>query len=278
MSDLNRIPSPIIGVLGEIFSEYYTHAEIERLFAFADAPVDAPEGNKVQKTVDWLKLVNRDSANPLDVLGSLLEELLEKEPEESPHGFNASEAPWSVNLRKHQARILASLSKANLSYEAGGHIAMSSATPAKSLRETVSKGGLKAIEIEMNRALKIVDSDPNGAAHYAGNILEASLKAYLDHKKINFNDQKATLSDLWQLVRDNIGLKPQDMPNNDLKKIASGLNSIVDGTMFIRNKKSGAHGRTEEQTKTNVLRPRHARLVVHSAHTVSMYVLECMAD
>ena len=146
------------------------------------------------------------------------------------------------------------------------------------MRDAVSKGCLKAIEIEMNRALKIVDSDPNGAAHYAGNILEASLKAYLDRKKIDFNDQTATLSDLWHLVRDNIGLKPQDMSNKDLKKIASGLNSIVDGTMFIRNKKSGAHGRTEEQTATNILRPRHARLVVHSAHTVSMYILECMTD
>lgn len=102
-------------------------------------------------------------------------------------------------------------------------------------------------------------------AHYAGNILEASLKAYLQAKSITFNDETATLSDLWPLVRGDIGLNPKDLENKDLKKIASGLNSIVDGTMYLRNKKSGAHGRTEEQTKEIALRPRHARLVVHSA-------------
>ncbi|WBU53580.1 abortive infection family protein [Paracoccus sp. SCSIO 75233] len=69
----------------------------------------------------------------------------------------------------------------------------------------------------------------------------------------------------------------QDIASNDLKKIASGLNSIVDGTMFLRNKKSASHGRTEAQIKANELRPRHARLVIHSAHTLATYVLECMA-
>jgi len=146
-----------------------------------------------------------------------------------------------------------------------------------SLQDRVNNGGLEAIGIEMDRALKMVNDDPNAAVHYAGNILEASLKAYLQNKSIPFNDETATLSDLWPLVRSDIGLNPKDLENKDLKKIASGLNSIVDGTMYLRNKKSGAHGRTEEQTRKIALRPRHARLVVHSAHTLSMYVLECLA-
>ena len=268
-----KIPSPIIGLLGEIFSETHTHSDIDRLFAFADAPDEAPEGNKVQKTVDWLRLTNKRSSKPLDVLGALLEDLLERDS--SARSFYQDEA-WSKKLEQNQGRIRSALSKAGLSYRTGGHIDSASASPVASLQETVAKDGLKAIAIEMDRALKMVSDDPNAAAHYAGNILEASLKAYLQKKSVPFNDETATLSDLWPLVRGDIGLNPKDLESKDLKKIASGLNSIVDGTMYIRNKKSGAHGRTEEQTKEIALRPRHARLVVHSVHTLSMYILECM--
>lgn len=273
MDSSQKIPSPIIGLLGEIFSEIHTHAEIDRLFAFADAPDDAPEGNKVQKTIDWLKLTNRNSPKPLEVLGSLLEDFLEREPAATTYWQDDS---WSKKLEQNQEKVRRALSKAGLSYRVGGHLDSASASPVASLQETVSRDGLKAISIEMERALKMVNDDPNAAAHYAGNILEASLKAYLNAKSISFNDVTATLSDLWPLVRDNIGLNPKDLGTKDLKKIASGLNSIVDGTMYLRNKKSGAHGRTEEQTKEIALRPRHARLVVHSVHTLAMYVLECM--
>ncbi|SFO02438.1 Abortive infection C-terminus [Roseovarius lutimaris] len=274
MDSSEKIPSPIIGLLGEIMSETHTHAEIDRLFAYADAPDEKPEGNKVQKTVDWLRLTNKRSRKPLSVLGALLEDFLERDP--SARSYFQDEA-WSKTLVQNQTKIRTALTKAGLSYRAGGHIDSASASPVTSLQETVAKGGLKAIGIEMDRALKMVNDDPNAAVHYAGNILEASLKAYLQNKSIPFKDETATLSDLWPLVRSDIGLNPKDLENRDLKKIASGLNSIVDGTMYLRNKKSGAHGRTEEQTKEIALRPRHARLVVHSAHTLSMYVLECLA-
>ena len=273
MDSSQKIPSPIIGSLGQIFSDTYTHAEIDRLFAYADAPEEKPEGNKVQKTVDWLRSTNKRSPNPLAVLGALLEDFLERDPRAQTYWQNEA---FSKELEQNQVKVRAALTKAGLSYRTGGNIASASASPVASLQETVAKGGLKAIEIEMNRALKMVNDDPNAAVHYAGNILEASLKAYLQAKSIPFKDETATLSDLWPLVRSDIGLNPKDLENKDLKKIASGLNSIVDGTMYLRNKKSGAHGRTEEQTKEIALRPRHARLVVHSAHTLSMYVLECM--
>lgn len=273
MDSSQKIPSPIIGLLGEIFSETHTHSEIDRLFAFADAPDESPDGNKVQKTVDWLKLTNKMSSNPLNVLGALLEDFLERDPSARSYWQNDT---YSKKLEQNQKRVRAALSKAGLSYRTGGHIDSASASPISSLQETVSKGGLKAIAIEMERALKMINDDPNAAAHYAGNILEASMKAYLQTKSIPFNEEAATLSDLWPMVKNSIGLNPKDLESKDLKKIASGLNNIVDGTMYLRNKKSGAHGRTEEQTKEIALRPRHARLVVHSVHTLSMYVLECM--
>ncbi len=274
MDSSEKIPSPVIALLGKTMSETYSSAQIDQHFAYADAPGDKPEGSKLQKTVDWLNLTNQRSHKPLSVLGALLEDILERDPSVRNHW---QKEPWSQTLVRNQEKIRTALMKAGLSYRTGGHIDSATASPVTSLQEKVAKGGLEAIRIEIDRALGKVNDDPNAAAHYAGNILEASLKAYLQNKSIPFKDETATLSDLWPLVRNDIGLNPKDLGSRDLKKIASGLNSIVEGTMYLRNKKSGAHGRTEEQTKEIALRPRHARLVVHSAHTLSMYVLECMA-
>lgn len=272
------IPSPLIGVIAEVFNEHYTHAEIDSQFAYADAPGDPPDGNKVKKTLEWLRRVNKTSASPLVVLGSLLEQIMEKDPDEgkSPSSW-AQHEPWRDDLRRRQERLATALGKVGLAYTAGGHIGDAHASPVLSLREMIKAGGMSAVSLEMERSLKQVETDPNAAAHYAANILEATLKAYLEKKGISFNDESDTLNRLWELVRDSIGINPKDLASKDLKKIASGLNSIVDGTMFLRNKKSGAHGRTEEQIKENALRPRHARLVIHSAHTLAAYVLECLS-
>jgi len=277
MSD--RIPSPIIGVLGEIFSDYYTHSDIDRLFAYADAPGDPPDANKVKKTVEWLRMTNKQASRPLGVLGSLLEEIFERDTWDAANAASwETEPEWSVDLRGYKDRINAALGKAGLAYSSGGLVGSASATPTASLREMIERGGLSAIELEMGRALKQVEGDPNAAAHYAGNVLEAALKAYLTQKGIAFNDHSDTLNTLWALTRNALGVNPKDLDTKDLKKIASGLNSIVDGTMYMRNKKSGAHGRTEDQLRESALRPRHARLVIHSTHTLAVYVLECLSD
>lgn len=272
------IPSPLIGVIAEVFNEHYTHGEIDSQFAYADAPGDPPDGNKVKKTLEWLRRVNKTSASPLTVLGSLLEQIMEKDPDEgkSPSSW-AQHEQWRDDLRRRQERLATALGKAGLTYTAGGHIGDAHASPVLTLREMIKAGGMSAVSLEVERSLKQVETDPNAAAHYAANILEATLKAYLEKKGIAFNDETDKLNRLWELVRDSIGINPKDLATKDLKKIASGLNSIVDGTMFLRNKKSGAHGRTEEQIKENVLRPRHARLVIHSAHTLAAYVLECLS-
>jgi len=134
--------------------------------------------------------------------------------------------------------------------------------------------GLAAIQIEIDRALANVEKDPIAAAHNAGSVMEAALKAYLNHHKVAYKEETDTLSDLWKSVVEHIGIHPKEMDDKDLKKIASGLFSIVDGTMHLRNKKSAAHGKSEAQMKENTIRPRHARLAIHAAHTVSAYVLE----
>lgn len=274
-----KIPSPVIGVLSEIFSDHYTHADIDRLLAYADAPEESPGGNKVQKTVDWMRAINKRSPSPLKILGLLLEDILEKpgwDPSSADNWMSTEEPEWSVKLKDQQERIRKTLSRSGLIYSVGGRVCTASATPTASLDDMVLHRGLSAVEVEMKRAIKQVGDDPNAAAQYAGNVLEATFKMYLKKKEIVYNENAGTLNELWRLTCDDLGINPKDLEEKDLKKIASGLGSIVDGTMYLRNKRSGAHGRTEEEHTATAIRPRHARLVIHSAHTLAAYVLECL--
>lgn len=273
-----KIPSNMIGVLSKIFDEQYTHSQIDRLFAYSDAPMENPGGNKVSKTTEWLRLTNLRHNQPLSVLGALIEETMEKElwtQANSPWGIH-DEPVWSTNLKQYKEQIAASLAKANLTYQIGGMIASNSATSVRSLQDIIRGGGLEAVAKEMGRALEKVGSDPNAAAHYAGNILEATFKAYMDSKAIAYNDSRDTLSKLWPPVRDSIGMNSKDIAGSELENIASGLNSIYEGIRDLRNRKSAAHGRTETQLIADELEPRQARLAVHASHSLAAYVLESL--
>lgn len=274
----NKIPNPVIGLLGETFSEFYTHAEIDRVFTYADAPGEPPVGNKVNKTVDWLRRTNRESDQPLVVLGALLEDILEKEiNHEIPYD---EQPPYIQVLIRDRPRIVEALAKRGLTYEEGGRIASGTArsSATKTLKEIVGKGGINLINVEIERTLKTVGDDPSGAAHYAANVLEATMKFYLERRHVPFNDKADALPKLWQKVREDLGINPKNLRDDDLKLIASGLGKIIEGTNYIRDKKSGAHGRTEKETLANSIKPRHARLVVNSSHTLAVYILDCLAD
>jgi hypothetical protein len=96
-----RIPSNLIGILGEVFDRNYTHSDIDRAFAYADAPDKNPAGNKVKKTIEWLRITNKEHDNPLAVLGMLIEDLMEKELWAGPTYArdDSGEPEWSSRLR-----------------------------------------------------------------------------------------------------------------------------------------------------------------------------------
>ena len=62
-----------------------------------------------------------------------------------------------------------------------------------SLRQFVTANGLTAVQTEIDRALKLVNDDPNGAAQFAANVLEAVFKSYLTKKSIWFDEDTDTL-------------------------------------------------------------------------------------
>jgi len=268
----DRIPTSIIGLLSQVFPDRYTQSAIDSLFLFAGAGEPIPEGNKSTKVQSWLRQINSTSAAPLTVLGAILDDFLEKDGPGSTFWLS-SDIDHVAKLQAEKIQIRETLAREGLTYVRGGNIVKGGAVPTLSLDESVKRHGLKSVDIEIQRALSQIEHDPHAAAQYAGNVLEASLKAYLDHKGKVY-EEKDTLSELWKAAAEQIGLRPIDWDNKDLKKIASGLNSIVDGVAHLRNSKSGAHGKSEEQIRSINIKPRHARLAIHAAHTVAAYVLE----
>lgn len=269
---LEKIPTSIIGLLSQLFPDRYTQAEIDALFLYSGAPEPIPGLSKPKKIQAWLRQTNQLHADPLKVLGQILDDFIEK-TDSSVDLWSSSSEYEDLKLEKEKARINETLAREGLAFHRGGGILKSGTTSTLSLDESVKKHGLASVEVEIKRALAQIENDPHAAAQYAGNVLEASLKAYLDAKQKTYGTGD-TLHDLWKLAVAEIGLRPVDLDNKDLRKIATGLNSIVDGIMHLRNKKSGAHGKSEEQTRNFVIKPRHARLAIHSSHTVAAYVLE----
>jgi hypothetical protein len=83
---------------------------------------------------------------------------------------------------------------------------------------------------------------------------------------------KQVLGSLWPVVATHLGLSPKDVADEDLKQILSGLYSISSGVAALRTHEGSAHGRGGK--KIYRLAPRHSRLAVHAAHTMTLFVLE----
>ncbi|WP_375653339.1 MULTISPECIES: abortive infection family protein [unclassified Bartonella] len=307
ISQKNTIPPAIIGLLPPMFAHHYTHNELDDLFIASFAPPEVPEGTKIQKVKAWLRAINSQCEEPLEVLGNLLGDFLEKEYyDPDPSGFNPPLYEKILQLQKDKHTVLEKLKEYDLGYQRGGHIIKNELTSTQELQKAgllsteelkklIAEKKLSAVEIEINRALENIEKDPRGAVLFAANLLEASCKAYLDHHSIPYAENaRNNLPALWkQVVKkakthpedmkqenlknqdlDEKDLKSQDLDENGLKMIASGLYQIVSGTMNLRNKKSAAHGRSEKDLELINLKPHHARLTFNAAHSLSMYILE----
>ncbi len=73
------------------------------------------------------------------------------------------------------------------------------------------------------------------------------------------------------MVSKGLGLDTGAVADDDMMRVLSGLASVVDGVGALRTHVSTAHGRGRSSYE---LRPRHARLAVHAAHTLAIFVLE----
>jgi hypothetical protein len=258
------IPPSIIGVASPVLAEKYTHAQLNSVFMAAGFTGDPPEGNKIEKCRNWLRRANAEINDPLGAFASLIAEFMDAEP-----------GPWVMDHAGEEDlrdRISAALAKEGLSYQRGGHIYGASLSgPSRSLAQRIKSEGVKAIEIEYDRAYKSIETDPGAAVTAACAILESVCKCYLEEHALALPN-KQVLGTLWPTVAKHLGLSPSNVADDDLKRILQGLYSIGDGVAALRTHQGSAHG--QSASKSYRIAPRHARLAVHAAHTIALFILE----
>ena len=261
------IPAATIAVCSEIVARRETHATLDSLFMYAGAPGDPPEGSKHAKALEWMRRINKtESVEPLRVLGRLIEAYME----EQPKALMPWESPPSPSEPTDQERIAVVLARSELQYVRGGAIAGALGAVSRTLDDYIKDFDAPALEHEFNRALSNVDQSPREAVSAASNILESVCKVYIAECKLDM-PSKQDLKPVWTVVRKDLGFDPGVVEDQDLQVILTGLLAIVDGIGALRTHASSAHGAGKTQYK---LEPRHARLAIHAAHTVTLFILE----
>ena len=258
------IPAPVIAVVAEIASNRETHATLDSLFMYSGAPGDPPPESKHAKALAWLRRANQDGAvEPLEVLGRLIEGYMDEE-------INEGLGSCAEERKKEKARINKALQNAKLQYITGGRVIGALAAPSISLEESIKKRNISVLNEEFDRALRTVETSPKDALSSACNILESVCKVYIEEEALEM-PAKQDLQPVCSVVRKNLGFDPSQIEDRDLKEILSGLISTVHGVGTLRTHASSAHG---SGTKSYRVEPRHARLAIHAAHTVVLFVLE----
>lgn len=262
------IPAAVIAVCAEIMARRETHATLDSLFMYSGAPGEPPEGSKHAKALEWMRRVNRtDSVEPLRVLGRLVEAYMEEEPKRS---FWDTSPTSGDDEMPDQERLRAVLARSDLQYVRGGAIAGALGTASKTLDDFIKDFDAPALEHEFTRALSNVEKSPREAVSAASNILESVCKVYIVERGLEM-PTKQDLKPVWTIVRKDLGFDPGVVEDQDLQTILTGLLAVVDGTGALRTHASSAHGAGKTPYK---LEPRHARLAVHAAHTITLFILE----
>jgi len=258
------IPAALIATVAEVLAASYTHPELDSLMGELIPLYDQakPEGNKISKCKAWLRQGNSIAMDGLLVLGKVLEEFMEKDswPQLTEDDF-----------RERKGRIERALGNYDLGYSRGGLIiSTASGVLTRSIDDVIRTRDLMALNAEFERTLKNVQADPASAVTSACALLESLFKVYITDEKLEM-PAKETIKPLWSVVQKHLGLDPSSLEDDDLKRILSGLSSVVDGIGALRTHAGSAHGHGRKAYR---LKPRHALLTAHAALTLASFVIE----
>lgn len=265
-----KIPNSVIGAVASVIADhYYSHSKLNTLFMECGAPGDPPEGNCETKCSNWLKRCNEDPfVEALEVLGSVIQEYMDQEPRSSLFG-----GPGPSKITEGQTRILNALAKNQLSYRANGYITQAGSTPiSKTLEDYLKSGDFSSIEKEFGRAVENIHRDPHAAITAACAIIEATLKFYIENFRLAM-PSKLNVIPLWTVVQPHLNLNADATLAADQHKVLKGISSIIDGVGAFRSHIGSAHGRGSCPPGIVVA---EARLVVNSAHTLVVFIMELL--
>lgn len=261
----DQLPDAVCAVVGDVLGRYiFHHQTIDKIFFAAGARQPIPEGTCARKATAWLMRLNKEHSNPCDALGSVLKTVMDDEPSE-----------YDEKLRSAQEEITGVLAQHGMRYERKGRILpILGSLPTRDLAAKLRERDLPGIEEEFSRALGSIGTDARAAVTAACSILEALFKTYLEDERQPFPSDQS-VGPLWKEVRKHMKIAPDDIQDDDLRKVVGGLSSVVDGVGAFRTHAGSAHGggRTRRAPEEH-----EARLTVHAAHAVVAFLLDHWAQ
>ncbi|MFG0682674.1 abortive infection family protein [Pseudomonas sp. xss_4] len=264
-----NIPSYLISAIADTVAESETHASLDSLFMYADAPGEPPDGSKAVKALEWLRRINKENGiDRLLILGRIIEKYMDDITEETSFWVNQEQIDAK---KKRVSNIKKALERAGLAYSPGGVLSKGEGLATKTLSELIKNRNIQALDFEFERAIKNVESSPREAISAACNILESVFKVYIEEHSHLTLPSKQDLQSVWKIVRADLGLDASILEDRDLQEIVSGIMATVNGIGALRTHASSAHGAGK---KPYNIKPRHAKLAIHSAHTIAAFVLE----
>lgn len=128
---------------------------------------------------------------------------------------------------------------------------------------------------DLDRATRNAEDDPEDAVTAACATLEAVCRSILVELGLDLPAKK-DVSALVRAVQEPLGLSPgrTDLPEliaNDIRKVLSGLTTATEGIGALRTHGGDAHGRERGHRRID---PRIARLAIHAASTVALFLIE----
>jgi len=163
---------------------------------------------------------------------------------------------------------------------ASGRLSRKGSKPA--LEQIAAAAGsldLPELQRQIQRLQDAVENDPSLAIGTTKELVETVCRTILEQRNIEVPDD----ADIGQLVKETrkaLGLVPESIPSaargaETVRRLLSNLGNVAQGLGELRNLYGTGHGKTGA---TRGLAPRHARLAVGAAATLTTFLLETHAE
>lgn len=143
------------------------------------------------------------------------------------------------------------------------------------IAQTLKDMSLDTVQLDLERALRSAEHDPEDAVTAACSIIESVCRTILVESGPGLPD-KQDIMGLYKAVRDLLGLSPSkdgipDPIAADVRNVLSGLNTAVSGIGALRTHGGDAHGRERGFKRIDT---RIAKLAINSASAVALFLVE----
>lgn len=146
---------------------------------------------------------------------------------------------------------------------------------AKGLQDVSELIDFDTVQLDLDRALRSAESDPEDAVTAACSIIESVCRSILVELDEPF-PAKRDIKGLFNAVKRPLGLSGgrtdlADEIANDVRQILSGLVTVVSGIGALRTHGGDAHGRERGYQRID---SRIAHLAIHGASTISIFLID----